>query len=181
MNLHELAIKHSTDKAQHNYMPFYEEMLPDEITSILEIGVLRGESISMWKEAFPEAKIMGMDLFIEYDKPAIPDVKWFKGSQVDSDLLYHIRNDIKPQIIVEDASHDCVKHWVTLFNLISCCDYYFIEDLHTCRDPFYREGLTFDETVLGSMLNKTFPFFYILSADQKIAVIKSYSKLGRGK
>lgn len=170
---------YGSDKSNHGYHQFYAEQMPDNPKSILEIGVKRGASIKAFQELFPSASITGMDLFQEFKMPPISGVRWIQGSQVDPDILYDIRNNIKPQVIIEDASHDCVKHWVSLFNLISCCDYYFIEDLHTCRDEYYREGLTFDETVLGSMLKGTFPFFFILSADHKIAVIKSYGKMGK--
>lgn len=176
MNLAHLFDKHGSDKHTHGYAKFYETHLPAEVYSLLEVGVYKGYSMNAWKEAYPFAKLYGLDLFINDPIPQIDGVKWFKGSQTDTDLLYHIRNDVKPQIIVEDASHDCGKHWVTLIGLIGCCEYYFVEDLHTCREEFYREGLTFDQTILGAMLSEKFPFNYTLSADQKIAVIRNINR-----
>lgn len=170
--LDELAIKYNSDKSSlgHNYMPFYERILPENPASILEIGILKGNSMRVWKEYFPDSKLFGLDLFQADPIPDIEGVSWFKGSQSDEHILYHIRNDIRPQIIIEDASHNCISHWVTLFSLISCCEIYIIEDLHTCEQEFYRQGLTFDQTVLGSIKSGTFPFGYNLYND-KIAAI----------
>lgn len=171
--------KHGSDKSQHGYHKFYAEQMIDNPTSILEIGIKQGASARAFKELFPSSHQYGLDLFMEFPMPAVEGVQFFKGNQLDHELLYHIRNDIKPQIIIEDGSHNSADQWVTLFSLIGCCEWYFLEDMHCAKDESYRQGLSFDETVLGSILKGTFPFFYILSADQKIAVIKSYSRLGK--
>lgn len=171
MSLTDIAKRHNSDKLTHGYMPFYESWLPDSPHSILEIGVKEGESIKIWKEAYPDAQLIGMDLFQEFPIPAIDGVQWIKANQLDHEALYHIRNDVKPQIIIEDASHCCINHWVTLMSLIPSCRYYFIEDIFTCREEFYRQGLEFEQTVLGAMLLDKFPFEFILSNDEKIAMI----------
>lgn len=173
MTLPQLFTKYGSDKDPkgHDYGKFYMDIIPPDVHSILEIGVLGGASIQAYGEYYPNCKIYGMDLFTEYPIPSIDGVEWFKGNQLDHDLLYHIRNDIRPQVIIEDASHNCIDHWVTMFSLISSCQIYFIEDLHTCNESFYRQGLTFEQTVLGSMINNTFPFKFILRNDHKIAAI----------
>lgn len=176
MNLTHLFNKHGSDKHQHGYGKFYETHLPPQVNSLLEIGVLRGHSINAWKEAYPAAQIMGLDLFQEHPVPTIDGVKFFKGNQLDFEVLENIRNNIKPQVIIEDGSHNCIDHWVTMFSLISSCELYFIEDLHTCQEEFYRQGLTFDQTILGAMLDERLPFKYTLSADMKIAVIRNIKR-----
>lgn len=172
MTLDELAIKYNSDKSSlgHNYMPFYERILPENPASILEIGILKGNSMRVWKEYFPNTKLYGLDLFQADPIPDIEGVSWFKGSQSDEHILYHIRNDIRPQIIIEDASHNCIAHWASLFSLISCCEMYIIEDLHTCENSFYMQGLEFEHTVLGAMKTNKFPFKFKLT-DNKIAAI----------
>lgn len=172
MTLNDLGLKYGTDKStiRHNYLPFYEQTLPKAPKKLLEIGVLSGASIRMWKEWFPETEIHGLDLFSEGEPPAIEGVVWHKGSQLDEHLLYHIRHNVKPEVIIEDASHNCIAHWVTLYNLIACCDIYIIEDLFTCNEPFYQQGLPFEYTVLGAMKTGRFPFKFNLFED-KIAVI----------
>src|SRR5690349_7888933 len=101
MTLDELAIKYGSDKSskEHGYMNFYENILPKSPTSILEIGILKGASMRVWKDYFPEAKLFGLDLFAENPIPEIEGISWFKGSQSDEDILYMIRNNIKPQVI----------------------------------------------------------------------------------
>lgn len=173
--LDELAIKYGSDKSSlgHGYMDFYNNVLPEKPESILEIGILQGASMKVWKEKYPEAKLYGLDLFIENPIPDIEDVEWFKGSQSDEDILYVIRNNIRPKIIIEDASHNCIAHWVSLFSLISCCEIYIIEDLHTCTDPFFRQGLEFHQTVLGAIKTGRFPFRFNLYNDKIVAIYAS--------
>jgi hypothetical protein len=63
--LHELAIKHGTDKASHGYtQPYYETFQPirDNPIKFLEIGVYGGNSIRMWLEFFNRASIYGVDI-----------------------------------------------------------------------------------------------------------------------
>lgn len=176
MNLTHLFNKHGSDKHQHGYGKFYEQHMPANVTSLLEIGVLRGHSINAWKEAYPEAKIIGLDLFIEHKEPSIEGVQWFKGNQLDYLVLENIRNNIKPQIIIDDGSHNCIDHWVTMFSLIPSCEYYFIEDLHTCEEEFYRQGLLYEQTIQAAILNEELPFQCTISQDKKIAVIRNYKK-----
>lgn len=178
MNLKHLADKHGTDKSHHghNYMPFYEEHLPRPVKSLLEIGIKEGRSMNMWREAYPDAYLIGLDLFQEFKKPDTPEVFYIKGNQIDHEVLYNIRHTIRPQVIIDDGSHNSGDQWVTMISLIGCCEYYFVEDLHCCRAPLYQQGLTFEQTILGAMLSEKFPFNYTLSADQKIAVIRNYKK-----
>lgn len=167
--LAELAFMYNTDKASHGYMDFYEKHLPSNPKKLLEIGVKTGASIEMWQKYFPDCEIQGLDLFQEFDKPSIQNVKWWKGSQTDQYVLEQIRRE-HYDCIIEDASHNCINHWVTLFSIIGCCDLYFIEDLFTCKDEYFRQGLNFEDTVLGKMQSGQFPFNFILHED-KIAMI----------
>lgn len=170
--LGELALMYGTDKGPsgHNYMPFYEKHLPKDPKKILEIGVLSGRSIQMWQKYFPSAEIHGMDLFIENPAPSIPGIKWWKGNQTDQYILEQLRRE-NFDVVIEDASHDCRKHWITLFGLIDSCKQYYVEDLHTCRDTFFSEGLMFESTILGAAKSGRLPFEFILSDDENIILI----------
>lgn len=169
VTLTDLAFMYNTDKHSHGYMDFYEKHLPKNPRKLLEIGVLHGRSIQMWQKHFPDCEIHGLDLFEADPIPDIPGVKFWKGNQCDQYVLEQIRRE-HYDCIVEDASHNCVNHWVTLFSLIGSCDYYFIEDLFTCSNEFYSQGLSFEDTVLGKMKSGKFPFNFILHED-KIAMI----------
>lgn len=137
--LTELAFMYSTDKLDHGYIPFYEKYLPKNPKKILEIGVKEGASIRLWQKYFPLAEIHGLDLFIEFDKPAIPNVTWWKGHQSDYYLLEQLaREDF--DIIIDDGSHASRHQMMTFFGLYNG-KHYFIEDLHCCDQDFWRSGL----------------------------------------
>lgn len=66
--LDEIAIDCKADKASniHNYCWLYEECfghLREKGCTILEIGVNSGASMLMWEQAFPLAKVIGIDHF----------------------------------------------------------------------------------------------------------------------
>lgn len=141
MTLDELSVKYGTDKGsiKHNYMPFYEQHLPKNPKKILEIGVLDGASIRMWKEWFPETEIHGLDLFEANPIPDIEGAIWHKGHQCDYLLLDKLRNE-DFDIIIDDCSHNSRDQLITFFGLFNGKQYY-IEDLHACHQDFYSQGL----------------------------------------
>lgn len=177
MTLQQLADKYGSDKGSngHQYTQYYDKHLPKECRSLLEIGVYKAASIRMWKEYLPDSKIYGIDLFEEHNIPDIEGVEFFKGNQLDHELLYHIRNDIKPQVCIEDCSHNSIDQIVTFFSLIGSCELFVLEDTHTAKEEFYRQGLPFEATMLGMMKSGNFPFEFDLY-DDKIAFIKNKIK-----
>jgi hypothetical protein len=146
--LDELAIKYGSDKSSkdHNYTPFYELHLPKNPKKLLEIGVLHGASVRMWREYFPDTEIHALDLFEENPIPDIPGVTWHKGNQLDYKLLEALRNE-DFDVIVEDASHNSRDQMITFYGLFSGKQYY-IEDIHCANEEFYRQGLPVEATAL---------------------------------
>jgi hypothetical protein len=149
MNLTDLAARHSTDKLEHGYIPFYEQHLPKDPNRILEIGVKEGASIKMWLEYFPESEVHGLDLFIENDP--IELLKWaeengyshrlflHKGNQCDWEMLEQLRkHDF--DIVIDDGSHNSRDQMMTFFGLFNG-KHYFIEDLQCNDEDFYSQGL----------------------------------------
>jgi SAM-dependent methyltransferase len=53
-----------TDKGwAHEYLFVYDKLVRDiNVRDILEVGVLNGESIRMWVDLFPEARVVGADI-----------------------------------------------------------------------------------------------------------------------
>jgi len=146
MTLDELAIKYGSDKSSlaHNYCPFYEAHLPKSPKKLLEIGVLHGASVRMWKEYFPECQIHAIDLFEENPIPDIDGVVWHKGNQCDWLLLEWLRNE-DFDVIIDDGSHNARDQMITFFGLFNGKQYY-IEDIHCNREEFYQQSIPYQFT-----------------------------------
>lgn len=150
--------KYDTDKREHGYPKYYQKHLPDTAKKILEVGVFKGESIKMWHELYPEAKIYGLDLFKENPIPFEADwVTWFQGSQRDGDLLGHIRAHGPFDVIIEDGSHNSRDQLINFYGLVDCCTLYICEDLHCAKEEFYRQGMLYRNTMLCMMKNASDP------------------------
>ena len=112
MTLDEVALKHGTDKSSrmHHYTRFYERFLGKDVKSLLELGVYHGDSIRMWAEWFPDAKIYGVDINEPLDFS--PPVYIYKYDQADPKLLELFPEGI--EVVVDDASHDLPKTFDSL-------------------------------------------------------------------
>ncbi|HVT82908.1 MAG TPA: class I SAM-dependent methyltransferase [Phycisphaerae bacterium] len=134
------------DKWSH-YFPVYERHLAHFVgqpIKILEIGVLRGGSLQLWKSYFgPRARIAGIDIepSSQYSEPQI-DV--FIGSQSDTAFLGNVLDKWGvPDVVIDDGSHH-QKDIHTTFNFLfprmpNCV--YIVEDLHTAYWSGYGGGL----------------------------------------
>ncbi len=64
--LNDIGLKFNADKSSrfHNYLDSYQKQLPDRTFKgrLLEIGVMDGCSMSMWREYYPDAEIVGIDI-----------------------------------------------------------------------------------------------------------------------
>lgn len=161
---------YNTDKKDHGYMPFYEKNLPKNPKKLLEIGVKSGESIRLWQKYFPQTEIHGLDLFQLDPIPDIKGVKFWTGNQTDQYILEQLRRE-NFDVIIDDASHGCRHHWITFWSLINSCQQYYIEDLHTCTNDFFMDGLTYEQTILSCCKVGLLPFNIELSSSEKIVLI----------
>ncbi len=184
MTLDELSVKYGSDKGRlkHNYMPFYAKHLPANPKKILEIGVLKGASLAMWAEYFPEAEIHGLDLFADnneaevmsylIDECSLNNIVLHKGNQCDYILLDKLRNG-NFDVIIDDGSHASRDQMITFFGLFNG-KHYFIEDIDCCKNGFYQQGLPYRFTAdhLFKQLpeNRYLHFEY----EQNIVLIKEY-------
>jgi hypothetical protein len=151
MTLDELSVKYGTDKGslKHNYMPFYEQHLPKAPKKILEIGVLKGASMRMWREWFgEEVEIHGLDLFNDHTEEEVrsfllesgcTNFVLHQGNQCDYVLLDKLRHE-NFDIIIDDGSHGSRDQMITFFGLFNGGQYY-IEDTHCNHNDFYSQGL----------------------------------------
>jgi hypothetical protein len=92
------------------YLPVYEELLASLRSSsftLLELGVWTGQSLEMWRDAFPLANIIGVDL-TPLDLQLGSRVHIIHGDQTDTELMRRVREDYAPDgfdVVIDDASH----------------------------------------------------------------------------
>lgn len=144
-----LAEKHGTDKwGTHRYTPHYEASLKHLRSSqftLLELGIggfvdeqSGGESLRMWKEFFPRATIVGLDI-VDKSHVAEDRIHVYTGDQTDPELLRRIVEEHPDlQVVIDDGSHvsaHILASFETLFPLLPMEGIYAIEDTQTSYWP----------------------------------------------
>ena len=144
----------STDGGQKwsHYFAIYQsvfEPLRARRLRILEIGVLQGSSLSMWRKYFihPDTQIVGIDIqetCSRYDMPH-DGVHVRIGSQDDREFLEAVISEFGPfDLIIDDGSHKS-SHIIASFNILfgpglKDSGIYFVEDLHANYWPSWRDS-----------------------------------------
>jgi hypothetical protein len=108
VNLLELANLYGTDKAGNGYIPAYEqhfEPVRNEVRGLLELGVLNGASLQMWRDYFPLAQIFGVDINPQTKKDLGDRITVITASQDNEQELLRIRRQCDLDIVIDDASH----------------------------------------------------------------------------
>lgn len=149
--LNKIAQFYGTDKSSeiHNYCEKYEKYLPFnrlEPLVMLEIGVLDGKSLLTWREYFPNATIIGIDIdsrckqFEDADKKIFVEI----GSQNDVNFLQTVIDKYGQfDIILDDGSHmnnDVLISFYKLFSSIKPQGVYVVEDCTTSYWQDYGGG-----------------------------------------
>jgi hypothetical protein len=144
MKLTDLAQKHLTDKLEHGYLPHYQQHLPAQCRSLLEIGAAKGASALMWQEFYPDCDIHLLDLFLD---PNHVSAKWCRehffvphqGDQGSLKVLASIQDQFG--VIIDDGSHRADHQLISFkhlfFNNLVSGGLYSIEDTHCNKLPFY--------------------------------------------
>jgi SAM-dependent methyltransferase len=120
-----------------HYFPIYEKHfapIRNKSIKILEIGILNGGSLEMWRYYFPEATIVGIDinpLCKEHEQEGI-NVRI--GDQTDEKFLQSLIDEFGTfDLIIDDGSHHVAhvnKTFQFLFPKLADDGIYFIEDTH---------------------------------------------------
>jgi cephalosporin hydroxylase len=116
---------------------------------MVEIGVMGGGSLEMWKEYFgPGSRIIGIDIDPACKAHEADGVEVFIGSQDDPALIDSIfSRHPKVDIVLDDGSH-MMRHMIGSFNLmygrVDPNGVYVVEDTHTCYWPEFGGGLRRD-------------------------------------
>ena len=142
--LKELFNKYGCDKAKkHHYHTVYQpefEPLQTEPINILEVGVFKGESASVWIDFFPNATVYGLDIFVRVSAEDIPilqhpRVKWLKGDSTHPSVSGAIQKawpDVQFDIIIDDGLHTPEANAQTfrnLFPFVKSTGSYYVEDV----------------------------------------------------
>ena len=145
VSLDKIGLRHGTDKssAHHDYLRHYEIHLglsKTPIRSLLEVGVYDGASLHMWREFFPEARIVCLDID--------PRCKAFEGGnakvelcdQSDSSQLVAVGVKHGPfDLIIDDGSHiwsHQILTFETLLSFVAPGGLYIMEDIDTSFGHF---------------------------------------------
>lgn len=142
----------STDKgdAEHSfrgetYLHVYQryfEPLRLTATRILEIGVREGFSLRLWRDYFPNAFILGIDIDPSLAHPPANRIEVLTADQSNQDALKYLADRGPYDIVIDDGSHissHMVKTFSYLWWTIKPNGYYCIEDTR-CTYHGYDSG-----------------------------------------
>ncbi|MFO0806684.1 MAG: class I SAM-dependent methyltransferase [Gemmataceae bacterium] len=119
-------IEAGTDKHRiHGYGPMYASLVAGrDIRSILEIGVLRGESIRAWKRLFPRAEIAATDVdpSAAAHVAGIPGVRFVLLDVSDSASLIRFAREHRDRfdLVIDDATHKAAHQVAAKRHLLPC-------------------------------------------------------------
>jgi len=148
-------------KKWDNYFEVYEahfERFRGREVHVMEIGVLMGGSLQMWKHYFgPQAQVYGVDVNPACRQFEEERVRVLLGDQGDREFLRALRSEVpRIDILIDDGGHRMDQQIATfeeLFPHISEDGVYLCEDLHTSYWPEFGGGFrrpgTFIETAKG--------------------------------
>ncbi len=139
-SLETIGSRHGTDKSRqlHGYLDFYERFLGElreRPVTLLEIGVLEGQSLRMWRDYFRNGRVIGVDID--------PTVRRHAGERIaieiadQSNVADLVRLGVRHgpfDVVIDDGSH-IWEHQITalryLFPFVKPGGFFIVEDLHT--------------------------------------------------
>lgn len=132
-----------------HYFDIYErhfERFRGRAPTILEIGVLGGGSLQMWKAYFGHgARVIGIDIDPACKAHEEDGIEIFIGSQDDPALINQIVDRYGTfDIVIDDGSHimrHVMKSFELLYERVDPHGVYLVEDLHTAYWDEYEGGL----------------------------------------
>lgn len=152
--LDEIGIEHETDKSSkwHDYLRKYEMFLQsfrDKELTFLELGVFKGCSLRMWGEYFKRGRVIGVDI----DEAC----RGYEGNNrkviladLDEEENVHALKDLRPTIVLDDASHIWTHQLMALlilFPVLPSGGIYILEDIET---SFPEDGFCgYDDAIIS--------------------------------
>ena len=101
---------------QGGFLSFFSKLMAP--STILEIGICRGESIKMWDEYFIDSKVYGIDITDQYIKDLIEENKYniIIGNACSNKILEQL-NGLTFDVIIDDGSH-LINDQINSFNIL---------------------------------------------------------------
>lgn len=148
------ASDYDTDKALHtHYLRNYEEYfrpLLDRDVRLLELGVLKGGSLLLWRDYFERGIIAGLDLNPAHIEDPTGRIRLYQGGQQETALLDRIARECAPEgfdVIIDDCSHvgylARVSFWHLFEHHLKPGGLYVIEDWGTGYWDFWDDGVRY--------------------------------------
>ena len=135
---------HGDKGTAHTYIDEYEKLLDQyrQNSTVLEIGICRGESLKMWVEYFINSKVYGIDITDVYIKDLIEENKYniIIGNACSEDILKQL-NNLTFDVIIDDGSHlinDQISSFNILKNIMKPNGIYIIEDVNNLDSTIDR-------------------------------------------
>ena len=159
MSLHESEWQETDKSFWHDYIPFYEQHLPEKIRGlIVEFGVFKGASLRWLLAKFPDAQIVGVDIEQPApDWPKDPRIRYVTLDQGDQNAVQGFFSGTPyPELIIEDGSHIplhqslCLKYGL---KALTHGGVYVLEDIHTSHPAhqFYKDEFSTRMATRGSL------------------------------
>lgn len=168
--LNDIGLKYGADKSSkfHHYLDFYQEQLPDRDFSgrLLEIGVMDGLSMKVWREYYPKAEIVGIDI---KDMSHMHNSDWqvpesVKLIEVNGTVEKPVRALGNFDIIIDDGSHfmhDQQRSFELLYySQLNKGGIYILEDLWTSYIDYYQNAKITTVDYLKQLEKKGFKMTY---------------------
>ena len=133
------------------YFFFYEQIFSkfrDKKITFVEIGVLDGGSLEIWKKYFgDESRIIGIDKNPECKKLENKNFEIYIGSQSDPNFWKNFYNDIgSVDIVLDDGGHTNDQQIITLVESIKNINdggIHIVEDVHSSYQKQYGNPCKF--------------------------------------
>lgn len=153
--LNEIGKRTGTDKADHihNYLNKYEFFLQrwkNESFTLLELGIYKGDSLQMWQEFFPNARIIGVDINEQCQRFENERAKVIIADLSLEDELQALIQ-FGASVIIDDASHiwsHQIKSLCHLFPSLPHGGIFIIEDLETSFSAY--RFMNFDDAPVST-------------------------------
>lgn len=144
-----IGCRTNTDKVSHGYTEVYDRMfkhLRAEPVTIMEHGILGGDSLEMWAQYFthPNTRIWGIDIHDRGYRPTDPRVVLRFGSNIDSAFMRGTYAESGPlDACIEDASHFAshqIQSFIDGWPFIKPGGLWISEDQHVCHSPTHQDA-----------------------------------------